>query len=442
MAAYQSARTRAHEQENMGSFVRRRDADRLSSADASAIWNAYERQAIREGIWPSAKTPAEVKARARELLRRKHEREAREGSERVFAFARGAADSLPFGMADAVSDRTNAFFSQRPGESWNDAVNREIAAEEALDRDDARRHAAVRTAGQVAGTAAQVLGLGAVEGMVLPGMRIAQTSPLIARDLAAMGGAGGITNTVGQAVSDAVTGHRSSWGDYAGAFAGGVAGGVAMRSGLGSLAGAVDGAATSIAQDLANEGKISLESLNKAATNAQGDAMMGGLMGGAARIGVDKLLSSKTKGAFGEYLSKVRSWARGERTGGEQEKFNLGGGGYTKTDHRTFSGGKPQAIVEAKMGRSIDDLSERQNQARDEINDGVLAVGRTILQELGEEFSVRRAEELGRRYIKQLGGFSEYRTDHWLPQDFGAAAGMIPSLLGFSTSRRDRQSTR
>jgi len=175
-------------------------------------------------------------------------------------------------------------------------------------------------------------------------------------------------------------------------------------------------------------------SLAKAAGDASYGGLASGVFGAAGRLGADAL-PWKLKGKVGESLSKLRSWGRGERIGGEQERFNLGGGGYTVTDHRTFSAGKPQAIVDSKMGRSIDDLSKRQNQARNEINEGVLAVGRTMQKELGEEFSVRRAEELGRQFVKQLGGFSEYRTDHWLPQDIGAAAGMIPSLLGFSSSR-------
>jgi len=435
MAGYLSARTRADEEEDIGSFVRRRNGEQLSTADARAIWNEYERQAIRAGIRPNSKTPPEVKALAQEALRRKHEREAREGSERVFAFARGAADSLPFGIADFVSDRTNAYFSQRPGESWKDVVNREIAAEEARDQDDEARYGGARTFGKVAGTGAQLVGLGAVEGMILPGVRIAQASPLVARDLVAMGGLGGTANVVGQGVDDAVRGQRSSLGDYAGTFAGGVLGGTAARLGLGSLAGGIDAAATSIAQDVANLRPISFE---KAATDASYGGLSSGFLGAAGRLGAEAL-PWKLKGKVGEFLSKVRSWGRGEATGGEQERFKLGGGGYTVTDHRTFSGGKPQAIVESKMGRSIDDLRKRQNQARNEINEGALAVGRTMLQELGEEFSVRRAEELGRRFIKQLGGFSEYRTDHWLPQDFGAAAGIIPSLLGFNSSRPDQR---
>jgi len=72
-----------------------------------------------------------------------------------------------------------------------------------------------RTFGKVAGTGAQLVGLGAVEGMILPGVRIAQASPLVARDLVAMGGLGGTANVVGQGVDDAVRGQRSSLGDYA-----------------------------------------------------------------------------------------------------------------------------------------------------------------------------------------------------------------------------------
>ena len=435
MAGYHQARDRASEEEDMESFVRRRKGEELSTADARAIWNEYERQAIRDSMWFNAKTPPEVKALARAALRRKHEAEARATVEQHVAGLRGAEDAFTFGLGDYANAGLMAFSDATRGkDSLSNSFEKRLQGEHDQDEIDAQQHATARTLGQVIGTVGQVATLGGAEGLFAPGVRIAQASPLVARDLIAMGGLGGATNVAGQAVSDAVTGHRSTLGDYAGTFAGGAASGVATRFGLGSLVGAVDGATTSIGQDLAN-GRV--PSLSKAASYASGEALTGGVLGTSARLGVDKL-SSKAKGATGELLSKVRSWARGEATGGEEERFNLGGGGYTRTDHRTFSGGKPQAIVEAKMGRSIDDLSKRQNQARNEINDGVLAVGRTMLQELGEEFSVRRAEELGRRYIKQLGGFSEYRTDHWLPEDFGAAAGKIPSLLGFGSSRSNQ----
>jgi hypothetical protein len=435
MADFRS-RGRAGEKNYNEAWSRARDREEAlrRSPDARAVAHVMLGIAARTGQPLNAPTSSDVQALGARILQNEQNQPTTWAGQ-FRAGARGALDSLPFGISDAISDRVNAAWSQRPGESWNDAVGRQIAAEDARDKEDAARYGAARTIGKVAGTGAQLLGLGAVEGMILPGVRMAQASPLIARDLLAMGGLGGTANVIGQGIDDAVRGQTSSLRDYAGKFAGGALGGTVTRFGLGSLAGGIDAAATSIAQDVANDRPISFE---KAATDASDGGLSSGFLGVAGRFGAEAL-PWKLKGKIGDALSKVRSWARGEGIGGEQERFKLGGGGYTVTDHRTFSGGKPQAIVEAKMGRSIDDLSKRQNQARDEINDGAVAVGRTILEGLGEEFSLRRAEELGRRYIKQLGGFSEYRTDHWLPQDIGAAAGMIPSLLGFSSSPPDRR---
>ncbi len=228
-----------------------------------------------------------------------------------------------------------------------------------------------------------------MEGAVAGGTRITQAATLIARErkaLAAVGAAGGIGQ---QALSDAARRKLSSPADYAGAAVGGSVEAYASISGLGSRAGAAGGAASSVTRDLASGRLPSLEQASQAASQG---AYWGGGLGIAGRATSNALprngkRGELTKGNLGESLSRIRSWARGDRTlpMGIKRKY-LKEGGYTYPDH-WLDGDR---FAESKFGIGIKRLSDRQMQAF-------------------EEFNPRPTN------------FPKYRVDHWLPQDIGAA---------------------
>lgn len=259
-----------------------------------------------------------------------------------------------------------------------------MAAEHDRDRYDDKNYAAARTVGKVVGTGAQIAALGPMEGLVLGGARIAQATPLIAREVAVLGGLSGAAGVGGQLVSDVAQRRLGSAGDYLGAGVGGAVAGLASRGGYGGYAGAAGGAATSLAQDLAN-GRI--PSIDKARDTALAGGVFGAAGGMAGRAGADRL-SRATKEQIGEDVSRIRTWARGDKTvEGSKIREYLAGGGYTVPDQRTLAG----EIVESKFGRSAR-LSKRQTQA--------------------------------------YGQLPNFRVDHSLPKDVGVLLGFPAAQVG------------
>ena len=317
--------------------------------------------------------------------------------DQTLAGARGAQDALTLGMGDKVWAGGNAIGDALHGKDLVRAYRDREAAERDRDRYDEQHFKTARIAGQVAGTTAQVLALGPAEGLVAGGARMAEAAPLIGRELAAIGGAGGASGLSGQALSDLENHKFSSLGDYAGAALGGTAGALAARSGLGSRSGAIDGGVTSLAQDAFNQ-RLSAASIDRARTAALLGGTFGAI-GGYAGRNWSNGLPRKVKGDLGEDLSKLRSRARGQRvkTGDGARKAQDVGGGYTIPDHiTTDDAGEVVNIVEAKFGRKPS-LSKNQKKA-------------------------------------YAGKIPNYRVDHFLPQDIGATAGLGLAQFG----RRDR----
>jgi len=260
-----------------------------------------------------------------------------------------------------------------------------MTAEQARDRYDAAHYGTARTIGQVVGTGAQIAVLGPTEGLVNGGVRIAEATPLIAREIGMLGGAGALTGVGGQAVSDVIRGRPGSVGDYLGAATGGGAGALLSRGGLASYAGALDGGVTSMAQDLFN-GRA--PSIHRAREAALGGGVMGTVGGLIGRRGAD-ILTRKRKEQLGEDFSRLRTWARGDKTiEGAKRREHLQGGGYTYPDQRTVG----DALIESKFGLKAR-LSNRQRQAYNQL--------------------------------------PNYRIDHGLPRDVGAILGLPLAQFGY-----------
>ena len=308
------------------------------------------------------------------------------------AGARGAGDALTFGLADNASAGVRALLDG----GLDGAAQRyqsNMDEERAQDRYDEAHYGGARTAGQVAGTVAQIAALGPMDGLVAGGVRLAETAPMIAREAAVLGGGGGALGVGNQALSDFQARRLGTLGDYAGAGAGGAFDALASAKFGPGKGGAIGGAATSMLQDVFNGRNVSVSDARRAALAGQ---VLGGTAGMAGRKLSDSL-SILDKGRLGEDLSKVRTWARGDSTlPGAKRSVRLADGRRTIPDSRTKAG----ELVESKFGRGAD-LTTNQRAA----------------------------------FHQPLSGF---RVDHFLPADIGAIFGLPAGLLALPHSRADR----
>jgi len=320
--------------------------------------------------------------------------------DQFLAGARGAQDAFTFGLGDRLYAGAQALDDAAHGADLSNAYGSRMAVERARDQYDARHYGTARTVGQVVGAGAQIAALGPLEGVVAGGARIAQATPLIAREFAVLGGVGGASGVGGQIVSDIARRRVGSVGDYVGAGVGGAVGGLASgggrfgvlrwRGGRAGYAGALGGAATSVAQDLANLRAPSFDRAREAASVGGAFGVAGGLAGRAWSNG----LPNAAKGKLGEDFSRLRTWARGDKsTRGPKSREYLQEGGWTVPDQRSYRGTMLRDIVESKFGRSAR-LSKRQLQASEQ-------------------------------------PLPNYRVDHTLPRDVGVVVGFPAAEYGF-----------
>jgi hypothetical protein len=278
------------------------------------------------------------------------------------------------------------------GADLQQSYRRRLKTERAADEYDGKYFRNSRIAGQVVGTGAQIAALGPIEGMVAGGARIAQATPLIAREVATLGGVGAAAGVGGQAVGDGMRGTVGSAGDYVGAALGGATGAFVSRYGLAGYAGAAAGGATSISQDMLNRRVKSVDDALHAIDRARAPALAGGalgVVGGAAGRAWADDLSRRSKEMLGEEVSALRTRVRGDRTLTRvKSREYLPGGKHKYTDQRTLY----NWLVESKAGRFAR-LSPNQNIA----------------------------------YLN----LDNYRVDHVLPRDVGAIWGAPLSITGY-----------
>ena len=153
------------------------------------------------------------------------------------AALRGVSDSLPMGLGNrlpaAFYALGNAAHLRDPIAAYDDRLE----AEEAQDRYDEEVHPTARAVGKWAGTAAQFAALPAEGLLVKGGARLAEATPLMARELAVVGGAGGGISAGSRAASDYLRGKRSSASEYFGDVAGGATDALLSCFGYGGAAG-------------------------------------------------------------------------------------------------------------------------------------------------------------------------------------------------------------
>lgn len=311
----------------------------------------------------------------------------REAGEQAGAAARGAQDALTLGLGDRIYAGGSALFDAAQGGDLGDAWRARIAAERARDQYDALHYRTARTSGEMAGTGLGLLALGPVDGVLAGGVRIAETAPMVARELAALGGLGAGGGVASQAVTDLQRRRPGSAGDYVGAALGGAVTALASARGAPAQSAALGGAATSMAQNILNGRRVSWEDAGRAALAGGYAAAPIGLAGRVYSDG----LHFTDKGRLGETLGRLRTRASGDipLPGGRRVPVN-GGPGYTVLDQESRSG----LMSEQKFGRSIRRLSPNQQAAH---------------------------AQYGNRY----------RVDHFLPRDVGAAVAYPFGLLGY-----------
>jgi hypothetical protein len=320
----------------------------------------------------------------------------------LVAAGQGALDDFTFGLDDQAYAGARALIDAANGKSLSKAYRDRIAYEHARDQYYAQHYGVARTAGKIAGSVAQLAVGGGLGTIGKAGVRIKQVTPMIGRELAALGGVGATGGVGGQAYSDAIHGRLSSLGDYAGSGIGGAVEGLMAMRGRPGQASAAGGFVTSLAQDLLNGRR---PSPMKAIENASAASLLGAA-GGAVGRKVTERLPNKlpslksppplgyrpplSKEILGESGSRARTWARGDKTvSTEKRKFILDEGGHTYPDQLTALNQK----VESKFGVYAR-LRKRQIQA-----------------------------------LLQRG--LDYRVDHALPGDLGSLHGFFTGKAGY-----------
>jgi hypothetical protein len=354
-------------------------------SDVAALGVRTMQKAAGGGSGGAASGAGQAAARQRYVMPADAKRVATKAGGEILAGLNGAQDAFTFGLGDRGYAGVRALAEAAQGYDLARSYARHYAGTQALDAHDEVYHPIARTVGQIAGTGAQIAALGPAEGLLAGGARIAEATPLITREIAALGGSGAGVGVGGQAISDFANGHPSSLGDYAGAAVGGMAGALAARGGRAGYAGAAMGGATSLVQDALNGRTPSIDKARQAALTGGVLGTSGGLLG----RGWSDSLARKEKELLGEDFSRLRTWIRGDQTlPGRKTAERLVDGGSTIPDQRTLGG----QLVESKFGRFAD-LTKRQRQA----------------------------------FYQPL---ENYRVDHALPRDVGVFAGFLPSVYG------------
>lgn len=295
------------------------------------------------------------------------------------SFFEGFQDNVTLGALDHI----RAGIEANPfSKGWYDRYSRNMDYEHKRDQWLAQNYGGARTLGKVAGILAPIGIAGKIETGARFGSRIIQATRALAREKAALAGTGATFGAGSQALSDWTTGRRSSVGDYVGAGLGGALEAYLLMSGQAGRAGAIGAGTTSMLQDTLN-GRT--PSWGKAADSASVGGYFG-LASGKLSRSLAQNLSRKAKENLGETLSKVRTRLGGDATAStDKKRLYLAKGKFTLPDQLTAL----EQYVEAKFGLAAR-LSKNQRLAYD-------------------------TPDLN------------YRVDHWLPRDVGAAAA-FPSV--------------
>ena len=403
--------------ETMDEFVRRRQREVANfGREAEAAAHRAYGDAIRTGRDLVVRTQSEVNRLGSELLSPQPSRSSagvqrrsgstdirpaspsrqtsqpapksavQQGVDQTLAAARGAQDAFTLGLGDRAYAGGRALIDAAQGADLGDAWRSRWATEQARDQYDAKNYRTARTVGEIAGTGLGFAALGPVDAMLAGGVRIAEATPMIAREAAVLGGLGAGGGVVSQAVTDLQNRRLGSVGDYVGSAVGGAAAALASARGRPGQAGAIGGATTSIAQDALNGRPVDWRGASQAALAGGYVAAPFGYAGRRYSDG----LPMADKGELGEAMGRVRTMANGRAPIAGGERVKLDSGKITVLDEGS-SGGQ---MSEQKFGRSIRNLRPNQREAYNQFGD-------------------------------------RYRVDHFLPRDVGAIVAYPFGQIGY-----------
>lgn len=318
---------------------------------------------------------------------------AKTARDQGLAAARGAQDAFTFGLGDRAYAGVRALKDATEGEDLANAYRARMDIERARDAYDKKNYPIARTTGEIAGTGLGIVALGPLDAALAGGVRMAQATPMIAREAAVLAGLGAGGGVAHQASTDLMRGESGSVGDYAGAAVGGAAATLAATRGAAGGAAAVGGGTTSVAQDLFNGRPVSWMDAGRGAQAGGYAAVAPGL---AVRRGVGAL-NARQKGKLGEALGRARTRLRFEGVGDRYARVDVSGGPrFTRPDHITSA----NVLTEQKFGASAR-LSKNQTAAYNEFGD-------------------------------------RYRVDHFLPRDVGVLAAYPFGVIGYGLWNEDR----
>lgn len=388
-------------------WIMQREADlRRAASNAEARGRQVYAGAIKTGERVLARTPAEVRrlgyaveAGARVVVPKvqtaarkvdkfvraatsddpyQREQALKGAGQQIRAATSGFVDEASFHLADRALSAGAALAEGGFGR-FGDLYSQHMDVKRAEDAYDQEHYGTARSAGRIAGVGTGIAVLGApgvVRGVVSlapKGAKLVETLTtsryaLDPRGLTAMAAAGGAgAGVISQGVSDVTSGRVSPARDYGGAAVGGAIDGVGTLRFGPVVGGGLGGAATAVAQDHLAGRPISVDHMLE---GGQMSALLGGLGGAATAYGTNRL-SVGDKGNLAEFLSKVKTIARGDGVPsfGRPTRFYLDEGGYTYPDVQFKSGkiGKEYGIVESKVGPSAK-KSPRQLQAEAQPN--------------------------------------------------------------------------
>lgn len=304
---------------------------------------------------------------------------ANSAASELAAGARGAQDALTLGAGDHIYAGARAVGDAFQGQDLGRAYKSRMATERARDQYDAKYHAIARTAGQVVGTGVGLAALGPLDAALAGGVRIAQATPMLAREAAVLGGVGAGGGVVGQAATDIQRRRLGTVGDYAGSALGGATGALASARGAPGQAGALGGATTSAAQDVLNGRHVNWRGAGEAALAGGYAAGPAGLAGRQWTEG----LRFTNKGKLGEAMGRVRTTANFEKPVPGSRRVDVTPDGSPR---------KRVTVVDQKLPG--DRFAE-------------FKLGRGAKLSTNQRLLYRRDP-------------SKYRVDHFLPRDVGA----------------------
>jgi len=359
----------------------------------------YGIQLLEEQARPPVRPPRRTVAVARPSSRPASAgvaRSLREAALQADTAMRGAANAFTFGGADHLAAGMNALIEPGGLDGWRSRYETNLVQERARNDYDKGHRPVALASGQVGGALLGVRLIGPMEGALATAPRLRGAAALSHREGAAILAAGGGAGLGMQALTDGVTGRRSTSGDNLGAVFGGVAGAAALPLGP-ARAGAIGASTTSAAQDIFNRRPIAMD---QAAESAIVGSALGGVAGVAGRAWADKL-PRDAKGPIGEALGEMRSTINGLR--------------------------RPWGP-----------------KWRDEIYDGQKKPywypdGRSGSLRFEDKFGVHARLSPNQILAQQIGG-DNFQLYHFLPADFGKAAAVpaAGAALHVTPSRRRR----